>query len=109
MLFFSKLFFPPKPPPIPHPHPTPLVAQATTWVARESVKEWRTQQQNPFGGSMPDGMVRFIENVREAMPQVKLPQPPLLVNNWLHKRRRGVVQFVGASRPAKMARSMASS
>lgn len=74
-----------------------LLAQATTWVSRESVREYRNQQQG-------DGFVRFIAGVREAMEQMKLPpppKPPVFVSRFIDARRDAVRGFVSSQRIGK--------
>mmetsp|Transcript_8920 Transcript_8920/g.29587 ORF Transcript_8920/g.29587 Transcript_8920/m.29587 type:complete len:278 (+) Transcript_8920:43-876(+) len=70
------------------------LSKATTWVAKESVKEWRNQQQN-------DGLLQFVTGVRDAMEQLKLPplpQPPHFVSRFVGERRAAAVRFVSNRR-----------
>merc|ERR1712087_299119 len=78
-------------------------SQATTWVAHESVNEWRaTRHQDPR-----EQFTLFVSNVRGSMEQMKLtpPEPPLFVNNGLNARKRAAVRFVSAGRPPMKGRS----
>jgi len=77
--------------------------KATTWVAKESVNEWRTMRhQDPR-----EQFALFVSNVRGSMEQMKLAplQPPLFVNNWFDARKRAAVRFVSAGRPPMKGRS----
>eukprot|EP00967_Tisochrysis_lutea_P114178 scaffold181761_cov35-Tisochrysis_lutea.AAC.2 len=70
------------------------LAQATTWVSKESVKEWRNQQQN-------DGFGRFVSGVRDSLDQLKLPrmpEPPVFVSRFMDARRDAAVRFVSNTR-----------
>merc|ERR1712228_511422 len=69
---------------------------ATTWVAHESVKEWRRTRQN----SVNEAMVQFVSQFRDSMQQLNLPQASLPVQRWLGSHREAAVQFVSGARPA---------
>jgi len=70
------------------------LSKATTWVQKESVKEWRNQQQN-------DGFSRFMGNMRDGIDQLKLPpgpEPPRFVSRFMDARRDAAVRFVSNRR-----------
>jgi len=70
------------------------LSKATTWVSKESVKEWRNQQQN-------DGFGRFVSGVRDSLDQLKLPrmpEPPVFVSRFMDARRDAAVRFVSNTR-----------
>jgi len=73
--------------------------KATTWVAEESVKEWRNSQQN-------NPMVRFVDDVRDSMRNLnlKLPQPTIHVGSWLKERTRKAVHSVSNAQPSHKGR-----
>ena len=86
------------------------VKKATTWVERESVKEWRSSK-SPFGKFNPAALKQAVDHVREQLkeaadklpappplPPLRMPQLPSLPNtyepqrqkasDWLGERRR---------------------
>mmetsp|Transcript_58517 Transcript_58517/g.96577 ORF Transcript_58517/g.96577 Transcript_58517/m.96577 type:complete len:303 (+) Transcript_58517:47-955(+) len=69
--------------------------KATTWVAHESVKEWRSTREN----SVNDAMVQFVSHFRSSVQQLNLPHASLPVQRWLASHRDAAVQFVSGVRP----------
>ncbi len=78
------------------------MTKATTWVSRESIKEWKMQQQS-------DGLVRFVSDVRERaeqlqskLPQLRMPEPPLFVSRLVQKQRRRIPTHYISNPPPKV-------
>jgi len=64
--------------------------KATCWVNEESLKEWHASR----ACASNDKMVRFVENVRESVQNVKLP-------GQLERGHRAATQFVSNVRSSK--------
>jgi len=82
--------------------------KATVWVSHESLKEYRESKSNQFG----EAAVHFVENVRESLGALKLPelpQPPRLAARWMEERREQAVRFVSARRPPPQSSALSSS
>jgi len=69
--------------------------KATTWVNAESLKEWHAMR----ACSANNPLVRFVDDVRSSVQQIKLPS--VRPSPWLASRRRDAVQFVSAVRSGK--------
>lgn len=98
------------------------VKKATTWVERESVKEWRSQKGFKLN---PKALLQFADTLREqvkesvgnlqlpspsslSMPPLKMPTLPSLPKyepqrqkafDWFAERRRAATRLVGNVRP----------
>jgi len=75
------------------------LTKATSWVERESVREWRASRSNLAN----EALVQFVSNVRESMANFAERLPPPLTRlvspaEWIAERREAAVRFVSAAR-----------
>ena len=95
------------------------VKKATTWVERESVKEYRASRSGFRFPSIPnnDAVKQFLDNMRETVasqvgnvklpplplpPLPSMPQPPWqrkAAADWVDDRRRAASRFASSLRP----------
>jgi hypothetical protein len=89
------------PPPVYNILTKEALKKATTWVDRESVREWRASR----SGLANEALVHFVSNLREGAANMRLPQAPRFVDNWVSDRRQAAIRFASNVRSAKSSTS----